>query len=484
MISLDRIRKTFGATVAVDDVSITLGPGEIIGLVGENGAGKTTLMNLVAGELAPDSGSVEGIDPGAIGFVHQHFMIVSEFTIAENLALVRTPQSPSPLAFTPRHRQIQTAESLIAESGLSLPDVSRRADTLSVGERSKLELIKAIARRPRLLILDEPTSVLTPSEAEELFAVMRSLAARGCTVVFISHKIPEILAIASRVVILRRGRLVLDAQAGAVSATALAAAMIGPLIDLMERSASDSPPNAVLHEPETEEEIASGSPSREGTADAAIRAVDLQGATLDAVSFEVRSGSIVAIIGVAGNGQSELALIAQKLVAPRSGSLHTSGVTSFIPEDRTRDGLIAEMSIAENFALTEPRWRPREAEARAGRLIEAYDIRATSTRQPAGSLSGGNQQKVLLARALHRRPGVLVASEPTRGLDLEATRFVHQQLRAAAGRGAAILLITSDLDEAFALADAIHVIYRGRLSERLTPSEASLRAGSLMAGLG
>jgi simple sugar transport system ATP-binding protein len=201
------------------------------------------------------------------------------------------------------------------------------------------------------------------------------------------------------------------------------------------------------------------------------------------VTLDVNQHEIVAIIGVAGNGQSELAAILRGLTKARAGWIESAGRIAHIPEDRTRDGLVGEMSIAENIALTARRWRPREARARAERLIALYSISTQSSRQIASSLSGGNQQKVILARELDRRPEIIVAAEPTRGLDLEATRFVHDQLRFAADRGAAILLMTSDLDEAFALADAIHVIYRGRLSERLTPATARERAPRLMAGV-
>ena len=472
MISLQHLRKTFGRNVAVDDVTLTLAPGEIVGLIGENGAGKTTLMSLVAGELAPDAGAVHGIDTVSIGFVHQHFLLVSNFTIAENLAL--SAPSRSPLAYVATRAQSERAMQMIAASGLSLPDVTRRTDSLSVGERSKLELIKAIARTPRLLILDEPTSVLTPPETAELFALMRRIADGGCTVVFISHKLPEVLSIATRVAVMRRGRLVLDEPTVARPAVELAQAMTG---------ATAIPQSSVLLPGDGEKVPKADEGLSRKRSESVIRAVDLHGTTLAGISFEVAAGSIVAIIGVSGNGQSELARIAQRLAVPHSGSFHSRGVSSFIPEDRTHDGLIAEMSIAENLALTEPRWSAPAAEARAERLIARYDIRAESARQLAGALSGGNQQKVLMARALDRQPDVLIASEPTRGLDFEATRFVHGQLREAADRGAAVLLISSDLDEAFALAHAFYVMYRGRLSARLSPAEASARAANLMAGL-
>jgi simple sugar transport system ATP-binding protein len=418
---LTHITKSFGVNKAVDDVSLNFKQGEIVGLVGENGAGKTTLMSIAAGELTPDTGTV---DYTKAGIVHQHFLLVNEFTIAENLALATWGRD---------------AMEIIRDSGIDLRGVGRRVADLSVGEKSKLELIKAVAGHPRFLILDEPTSVLAPAEARELFDVMRRLAADGVTVVFISHKIPEVLEVATRIVVMRRGRIVVDG--GAMSAEELAEAMV-------ERRSRD---------------VVTSARSIRGEPALRIHAL------------EVHPGEIVAIIGVAGNGQSELA---SKLRDTLRGRI------AHIPEDRARDGLIAEMSIAENMALAEPRWNPRAAARRAAELIERFDIRAQSPLQRAGSLSGGNQQKVILARELERKPEIIVAAEPTRGLDIEATRFVHDELRAAAARGAAILLITSDLDEAFALGDAIHVIYRGVLSARLTPGEAASQASRLMAGVG
>jgi simple sugar transport system ATP-binding protein len=370
-------------------------------------------MRIVAGELRADGGTIE-LD-GAAGFVHQHFLLVNDFSIAENLALA-TRTSP------------REAERIIAATGIALAEPTRRAGDLAVGEKAKLELIKAIARKPSLLILDEPTSVLTPFEAEELFAVIRRLASAGTSVVFITHKIREVLAVARRVVVMRRGRVVegvaLDAESIATAMLSVAAG--GPRAD---RRTS----RAALHE----------------------------------------SGEILAIVGVAGNGQRELA---EQYLRD-----HPRSRLGFIPEDRTRDGLVAEMSIAENVALAADDWRG--AVRRTQQLIDTYSIRAQSPRQAAGALSGGNQQKVLLARELDREPEVIVAAEPTRGLDLEATRFVREQLRAAAARGARVILITSDLDEAFELADGIQVIYRGQLSDRMTPDEASSRVAALMAGV-
>jgi simple sugar transport system ATP-binding protein len=405
-LSIQHVAKSFGATRAVDDVSLTIAPGEIVGLVGENGAGKTTLMRIVAGELRADAGSVS-LD-GDAGFVHQHFMLVNDFTIAENLALA-TGTRP------------RDAAELIAASGIELRDIDRPARELAVGEKSKLELIKAIARKPKLLILDEPTSVLTPYESDELFRVMRRIAAAGTAVVFISHKVREVIAVAARVVVMRRGRVV--AESASMTAEELAAAMV--------------------EQPR---------PQREN---------------------QVRSGNIVAIVGVAGNGQREL--------ADRMLAEHPRQRIGFIPEDRTRDGLVAELSIAEHIALTAADWRG--AIRRTQELIDLYSIRAHGPSQLAGSLSGGNQQKVILARELDGAPERIIAAEPTRGLDIEATAFVHEQLRDAAARGANVILITSDLDEAFALANVIQVIYRRQLSEPMPPAVAASRVAALMAGV-
>jgi general nucleoside transport system ATP-binding protein len=431
MLSLIHVSKSYGVTRAVDDVSFDIAPGEIAGLIGENGAGKTTLMRIVAGEIAADMGTITA---PATGMVHQHFALVAHFTIAENLALVRDRK----FRFTSRRTLEVEAKAMIEASGIELPDVARRAADLSVGERAKLELIKAVASHPELLILDEPTSVLTPLESADLFRLMRRLAVAGTAIVFITHKIPEVVEVAERLIVMRRGRVVADTQAKGMSAERVAELMVGDFA------------------------TSSGFRRQSGGMAAALQI------SADPV---LHRGEIVAVGGVAGNGQGELA---ERL-------RHTPNVrVGFIPEDRTRQALIADMSIAENIAL---RSGLRDARARAKRLIAAYRINASGPDQLAGELSGGNQQKVVLARELDRKPELLIASEPARGLDIEATRFVHDQLRAAVDGGAAVLLITSDLDEAFALADGIHVIYRGRLSPRMTREEASSRVAGLMAGL-
>ena len=406
MLALAHIAKSFGATRAVDGASLDVARGEIVALVGENGAGKTTLMRIAAGEIAPDAGTIAC--EGRLELVHQHFMLVPELTIAENLALTHRG-----FRFLRRRAVERDAIAAIAATGIELPNVSRRVAELSVGEKSKLELVKAIARNPAVLVLDEPTSVLTPAESQELFAVMRRLASEGTAVVFISHKLGEVMEIADRIVVMRAGRIVAEKRRSETTAKELASAMV------------------------------QAAPARS----------------------HGRHRNITAIVGVAGNGQTELAV---RLRDEQPEAAH-------IPEDRTRDGIIAELTIAENLALRGNR--------DARQMIELYSIRASGPDQRAGSLSGGNQQKVVLARELHRKPKTIVAAEPTRGLDLAATAFVHHQLRAAAEAGAEITLITSDLDEAFALASEIQVIYRGKLSARMSADEAMTKVATLMAGL-
>ena len=435
LLRLRDIEKSFGATRAVAQASLEIAAGEIVAVIGENGAGKTTLLRIAAGELLPDAGTVER--SGNVSVVHQHFLLVDELTIAENLALALARQR-----FFSRSMLEREAEEVIARSGIRLDGVSRRVEELSVGEKAKLELIKAVAHRPATLILDEPTAVLTPREAEELFDVVRRFAAEGTAVVFISHKIPEVMRVAQRIVVMRQGRVINEHAVSATSVQQLAAEMV----------------HVAQEQPAAPRERA---------------ALAARPVALDHAGLRVHEGEIVAVAGVAGNGQSALAAALRQLY-PDAGH---------IPEDRTRDGIVGAMSIAENLALRGGRWRGADAAGEARRVIDAYSVRASGPRQLAGELSGGNQQKVVLARELDRHPSLIVAAEPTRGLDVEASAFVHRQLRAAAAAGAAIVLITSDLDEAFLLADVIQVIDRGRLSEPMPPEVARARVADLMAGV-
>jgi ABC-type uncharacterized transport system ATPase subunit len=390
-------------------------------------------MRIAAGELHADAGTVSG--EGAVALVHQHFLLVGELTVAENLALT----SPR-FRFSTRRSLERDAEETIARCGIAIGGVARRVNELSVGEKAKLELVKAISTEPAALVLDEPTSVLTPHETAELFAVMRRLAAGGTAVVLISHKLPEVLEVAERIVVMRAGAIATERRAADTTLGELAEAMVPGLesaaVSAPAAPSADRPP-VFTHE-----------------------------------NLALHAGRITAIVGVAGNGQTALAALLRD-------RLRDEG---HIPEDRTRDGIVADMTVAENLALRSRRFSPREAARHARQMIALYSIRAHGPAQRAGDLSGGNQQKVILARELDRRPRVIVAAEPARGLDVDATRFVHQQLRSAANAGGAILLITSDLDEAFALASTIQVINRGKLSDPMTPAQASTRIAALMAG--
>jgi general nucleoside transport system ATP-binding protein len=424
MIELTNLTKRFGPLAAVDGVSLSFEAGTIVGLVGENGAGKTTLMRIVAGELPPDAGTllVDGKpvrfrsarDAAARGIemVRQHFMLVPELTIGENLAL---PSSP-PLAFWSSRAVHAAAEQTISASGIELRAVRRRVADLSVGEKAKLELIKALARRPRFLILDEPTSVLTPAETAELFAVMRRLAAAGTGIIFISHKLPEVLEATGRVVVMRRGRVHFDGLTRDSDLATLVAAMV---------ESSAAPMKAV------------SPPGPAGTPVLKIQNLCTKpqdhAIALDGIDLDLAAGEIAAIAGVAGNGQTELAEVLRGLREPSNGEVATSTTSplrkrrqaaalqgalhalnthallrashiAHIPADRTRDGIVAEMSIAENLALAAPRWHPGAARRHAEEQIRFFSIRARSPEQPVGSLSGGNQQKVILARELGRQP--------------------------------------------------------------------------------
>lgn len=483
-LSLESISKRFGSVAALDDVTLSFHEGEVTALLGENGAGKTTLMRIASGAETPDRGRIvlsrrsaattyDHLRPGdaereGIAMVHQHFLLVPELTVAENLAI---SSHDAPFILTP-DRLSAFAETSILGAQLTMPSSGKLVGELSVGEQSRLELIKALRLAPRILILDEPTAVLAPPEVAELGRQLRRLAENGTAVILITHKLPEVFAMADRVCVLRHGRVVHDSPIGEVTPARVAAAMIG-----------------TAREPKYEVpagHIASERPPR----------LRLEGVTvgdrLRDVSLMIGSGEIVAIVGVAGNGQRELAEALRGLV-PSEGRIEIDGARhsqralsiatdiAHIAPDRTAEGVFEDLTIEENLTLALGAGaRTREV---SDEIIREFGIRATTRRQRAGTLSGGNRQKVLLARELLRRPRVIVASEPTRGLDFEATAFVHGLLRKAAGEGAAILVITSDLDEALELARTIHVIYRGTLSPPLAPTTSIERFGALMAGL-
>jgi ABC-type uncharacterized transport system ATPase subunit len=498
-IRIEQISHSFGSFKAVEDVSLSFRAGEVLALVGENGAGKTTLMRIVAGELRPSSGVVllddepvsfrspRQASAAGIEIVHQHLMLISDFTIAENLALAGSGSR----AWFRRRDLLRAADETIGRSGMSLPDPGRRVSELSVGERAKLEVIKAVTRRPALLILDEPTSVLTPDESASLFELMRRLCSEGTAVVLISHKLPEVFAASDRIAVMRGGRLIRVMAAVQTDPASVVRDMLGG-----DPAGIDGSMVGWMPARPPEHGLLADQPSI-----ARLRCSEVSTAPRDSapslrnISFEVGAGEIVSVVGVAGNGQSELAQLLRG-IQPRSGGLvQIDGramsqrallehpAVGHIPEDRTRDGLVAEMTITENLSLASDRWNRQSARANAKEAIALFSIRARGPWQPVGELSGGNQQKMILARELGRGPSLVIAAEPTRGLDLGSAEFVHQRLRAAAESGTAILLITSDLDEAYALSGAVHVMYGGRLSRRMTVRQSMESAGALMAGL-
>ena len=455
-LSLENIARRFGSVQALENASMVVGDGSVHALLGENGAGKTTLMRVAFGLLRPDAGTIRvrgrtvdlpspaaAIELG-IGMVHQHFSSIPALSVAENVAL---GGHGAYRADRVRARVRDICEMV----GFSLdPDV--RAGDLSVGAQQRLEIVKALARGARILILDEPTAVLAPSEAEDLLAMLRRFADTGGTAVLITHKLPEALATADEVTVLRHGRTILAEPVTNVDASKLAAAMIGgaaPTATRRERRHAGPVVLAAQH--------------------LAVR--DERGVmrTRD-VNLAVRSGELLGVAGVDGAGQHELLLCLAGRLPPLSGHVDAPATVGFVPEDRLRDGLILEFDVAENVALHEagqargrlawPRIRARAAEI----LIE-YDVRAQSADALVSTLSGGNQQKLVLARELEPHPSVLIVENPTRGLDIAATAAVHSRLFDACEAGAAVVVYSSDLDEVLALADRLIVMFEGKSRE-------------------
>ena len=486
----------FGPVVANDDVSLDLSRGEILALLGENGAGKTTLMNILFGHYTADEGTVEVFghplppgDPAAaiaagVGMVHQHFTLAGNLTVEENIVLGTEPLWRPARA---RRAARERIRELSGAFGLAV-DPAARVGELTVGERQRVEILKALYRDARILVLDEPTAVLTPQESVALFATLRQMAAQGLAVVLISHKLHEVLDVADRAVVLRRGRVAGEVKTAETDRAGLAALMVGGTVDL---------PSA---EPGTP------GPVRLALRDVATRA--RRGPGLAGVTLELRGGEITGIAGVAGNGQAALAALIAGLDRPVAGTLEVDGARPAawsparalaagigrIPEDRHHEGTVADFSIAENAILEAHASRPfaragildrARATAHAQDIITQYDVRCPGPELPARLLSGGNMQKLILGRVLEAAPGIVLANQPVRGLDVGAIAFVEKRLIAARDAGAAVLLVSEDLDELLALADVVHVMSAGRLSRpfpRGTASAAEL--GLLMGGHG
>jgi simple sugar transport system ATP-binding protein len=495
-LELRQITKRFGPLVANDHIDLTFADGEIHALLGENGAGKSTLMNVLYGLYDPDEGEilvddapVRFLGPGdamaaGIGMVHQHFMLVPVFTVAENVVLGHEPVTgPGKLIDLPAARRL--VKEISDRFGFDV-DPDAIVETLPVGVQQRVEIIKALSRDAKVLILDEPTAVLTPQETDELIAIMRQLKAAGTSIVFITHKLREVKAVADRITVIRRGKVVGTADPTAPAAE-LASLMVGRTVDLGVDKAPAQPGDATFQVTD-------------------LTVADPNGArVVDGVTFDVRRGEILAVAGVQGNGQSELAEAILGLRPALGGSIRLDGDellgssvddvlragVGFVPEDRSADGLISSFSIAENLILdlhAQPPFArggslsPRRVADNAAQRVEEFDVRFTSVQDAVSTLSGGNQQKVVLAREMSRPLRLFVASQPTRGLDVGSIEFVHKRIVAERDHGTPVVIVSTELDEVLALADRIAVMYRGRVVG-IVPGDTSRDVlGLMMAG--
>jgi general nucleoside transport system ATP-binding protein len=496
ILELRQITKRFPGVLANDAVDFDLRQGEVHALLGENGAGKSTLMNILYGLYTPDEGKIllrgKPIELGStkaaiehgIGMVHQHFMLIPVMTVAENIVLATEPRHAGVLldydAARKRVREISERYGLAVE-----PDA--RVERITVGQQQRVEILKALYRGAEILALDEPTAVLTPQEAQELFAIVRSLTEQGKSIIFITHKLNEVLEIADRITTLRRGKVVGTVPAEGATEESLARMMVGREV-LLRVDKKPAEPGEPLLEVED------------------LNVIDDRG--LDAVrgvSLTVRAGEIVGLAGVDANGQSELIDAITGLRPVKSGHVRIAGkdITNassreaidtgvgHIPEDRHRRGLVLPFTLAENLALHGYRKPPeskrgllfpRKMVERARRLLREFDVRGGTPQTPAGALSGGNQQKVVLAREIDVDPRVLIAAQPTRGLDVGAIEFVHRRLVEQRDDGRAVFLVSLELEEILSLSDRILVIYEGQIVGEFPPTATEEELGFAMTG--
>jgi len=498
VLQLRSITKSFPGVLANDHIDLELHEGEILALLGENGAGKTTLMNILYGLYTQDEGEIyvrgepadirsptDAIRYG-IGMVHQHFMLIPVFSVTENVML--GDESVRAGILLDRDRAAGRIGEISRRFGLDV-DPSAMVENLPVGVQQRVEIIKVLYREADILILDEPTAVLTPQEAEHLFAVIRSLVAQGKSVIFITHKLKEVLAIADRITVLRRGRVAGDADPARVTEAELAKMMVGREVILEVGKGQARPGDVVLD-----------------VQDLMVRG-DRGALAVDGVSLQVRAGEILGIAGVQGNGQTELVEALTGLREAESGRLAIQGQvmtdatpraiteagTAHVPEDRQQDGLVLPFSVADNLVMNTYYVPPfargivlqeDEIEAAAQQRAELFDVRTPSIRVPVANLSGGNQQKVIVARELSRPIRLLVAAQPTRGLDVGSIEYIHSRLVEKRDDGCAVLLVSSELDEILGLADRIAVIYEGQIVATLAAADATKeRLGLLMAGV-
>ncbi|MFB6725643.1 ABC transporter ATP-binding protein [Kribbella sp. NPDC056345] len=494
-LELSGLTKSFGSLVANDHIDLVIEPGEIHCLLGENGAGKSTLMNMLYGLLQPDSGEIvidgekvtitspsDAIKHG-IGMVHQHFMLVPVFTVAENIMLGR--ENTHPGGVLDRKKANALVTELSERYGFEV-DPEALVEDIPVGVQQRVEIIKALTNDASVLILDEPTAVLTPAEIDELIAVMRQLKENGTSIVFITHKLKEVKAIADKITVIRRGKVVGQAEPSATEEE-LAELMVGRAVDLVVDKEPAQPKDAVLRV-------------------TGLTVIDERGFTaVDDIDLEVRAGEILAVAGVQGNGQTELAEALLGLTPIAAGSITLDGQElttkstrhrldagiGYVPEDRGHDGFVGSFTVAENLVLDLFRKAPfgngvalntDEIHKNAHARVEEFDIRTQGVDQTVSSLSGGNQQKVVLARELSRPLKLLVASQPTRGVDVGSIEFLHTRIVRERDQGTAVLIVSTELDEIAALADRVAVMYRGKVVGVVPADTPRDELGLMMAG--
>jgi simple sugar transport system ATP-binding protein len=498
VLELRNITKQFPGVLANDHINLSLGEGEILALLGENGAGKSTLMNILYGLYEPDEGEIfirgqkVAIDGPAdairqgIGMVHQHFMLIPVLTVTENVML-GDESTKTPIRILKRDEVAARILELSERHGLHVdPDV--KVQNLSVGVRQRVEIIKVLYRNANILILDEPTAVLTPQEADELFSILRSLREQGVSIIFISHKLREVLDLADRVVVIRRGKVVGETRTEDANQARLAEMMVGRQVALTVEKGP-----AQVGEPVMNIENLYVMDDR------------LQ-MVVNGVNLDVHAGEVLGIAGVQGNGQTEFVAALTGLRQVRAGKVSIEGKditnaspramveagVAHIPEDRQADGLVLRFPVADNFVINTyykppfaKGWRINRAaiDEQAERLIEDFDIRTPSAYVPVSNLSGGNQQKVIVAREFSRPIKLLIANQPTRGLDVGSIEYIHQQLINKRDAGVAVLLVSAELDEIMGLSDRIAVMFHGKITAVVNASEVSKeQVGLMMAG--
>lgn len=490
LLEVSGLTKRFGSVLANENISFHVAPGEIIGVLGENGAGKSTLMNMISGLIRPDAGTIclqgqsrvfssprEAAAAG-VGMVHQHFKLAGALSVAENLALGDARWGKRRLRLAPMIMQLQA---IVKRLGIEI-DFQARVDSLTVGQQQRVEILKVLSRQPQVLILDEPTAVLTREERPALFALVAELAAQGTAVILISHKLEDILESCERVVILRQGRVVNTSPVAGKSREDLIRLLIGDDLPKLHRE-----------------------PVQVSTTKNLVQVRDLTlmrsdgSCAAEKINFNLEAGEVLALCGVDGNGQSELMLALAGLLKPVTGHIQywfqnqtkaldayevRTGGVCHIPEDRLRDGVLDQASLVDNFLLTQlsyPLFNQhgllktgalREAVQQA---IQKYEIRTANADSAIAKLSGGNQQKLVLARELYQEPQVVLAAHPTRGLDVQTIAFVNNQLLGCRARGAGVLLLCADLNEAWQMADRIMVMSAGRLYGPVSVSNTSLQ---------